>query len=608
MKTILHRPPAGRIRFWWVPLLLWLIVLGSRVGPIMHESDQASLLDGAWQLAHSQAAWFHPGFYEYDKFYLSYGLLAGVFRLVPSMPVLTGNVFSFAVFAVGGFFAARMLSRRTGPGYLWFLGCMMAPSILVHVPYAAPNFLSLGFLFAGVAFAGSEKKARRICAAICWMVAAGCRMDMLLVWPLLLWSTATKPSVRELFKNRYAWMIVVGGVGMFAAGRLLAGGPGGIGYAPFFSPKIFLAYTAFGLGGSVILLLGTLVLLGRCVRNSSAVDDCLFWLFGVASVVAPFLFYSLFLFSTRHWTVGLGGLVVFAGSRFFTQSLSGVPEWGRRIGRVALFFGVLLLFVGIRLPALMSPSLTLREASLFPSMDGRIPMGAVLQFLFSDARQDHNQALWKAACSIESFEELDGAVPLLESPLKTIMVFAVRLRGLRPRLMSLSDIHEAHCFGYIPCRTVLKSPVLIGQFRVEMMSVPDVPMEMAGGEFPSGVLRIGAGVKSGDEKLAAYIRLLHRLFEGNEFVWEKSPFSESWIRSAAGRILVFISGEPFEIKKKTCTLVTQQYRETPTSASLFYCRVGSDEMIDAGWDVPGHVFCAMSVYPRYMQIRKLVDE
>ncbi len=81
-------------------LIVFVIATGLSIGPVMRETDQASILDGALRIAQG-----HPihkaNFYNYDKQYLTYaftGLLLKLGRSVrifpgsPSIPSCSGEI------------------------------------------------------------------------------------------------------------------------------------------------------------------------------------------------------------------------------------------------------------------------------------------------------------------------------------------------------------------------------------------------------------------------------------------------------------------------------------------------------------------------------------
>ena len=80
-------------------LFLVVVAIGQAIGPIMHETDQAALLSGTWKLAQGSSPIWNADFYNYDKQYVCYWILALLFAVFPKFdPVLIGNITSFAFY------------------------------------------------------------------------------------------------------------------------------------------------------------------------------------------------------------------------------------------------------------------------------------------------------------------------------------------------------------------------------------------------------------------------------------------------------------------------------------------------------------------------------
>ncbi|HAT20468.1 MAG TPA: hypothetical protein DCS85_09965, partial [Verrucomicrobiales bacterium] len=69
------RLAASLVTVVWICLEIWA------VGPVMRESDQASLLEGAVQLAVGDKAFSDNDSYNYDKQYFSYWVTAAWLKL-----------------------------------------------------------------------------------------------------------------------------------------------------------------------------------------------------------------------------------------------------------------------------------------------------------------------------------------------------------------------------------------------------------------------------------------------------------------------------------------------------------------------------------------------
>src|SRR5947209_6308928 len=80
-------------------LAVGLLILLPSFRSLMHESDQAALLLGGWSLATGEASPLHADFYNYDRLFFTYWLLAMLIRVARAFTerpdvVLLGNVLS----------------------------------------------------------------------------------------------------------------------------------------------------------------------------------------------------------------------------------------------------------------------------------------------------------------------------------------------------------------------------------------------------------------------------------------------------------------------------------------------------------------------------------
>ena len=64
---------------WWLAPAVFSLVMVSVNGSLLRETDQASLVEGAWRIGQGNSI-SETGFYNYDKQYLSYILPAPFLR------------------------------------------------------------------------------------------------------------------------------------------------------------------------------------------------------------------------------------------------------------------------------------------------------------------------------------------------------------------------------------------------------------------------------------------------------------------------------------------------------------------------------------------------
>ena len=122
----------------------------------MRETDQASLVEGAWRISQGHGI-SETGFYNYDKQYLAYILLApflrnfeaplneaGIDELVSRLNRIAAGVFLAGLWVFGAGFAGR--KKKAPPDGVFLIAFLTAPAVLLSVPVASSAIVSAGFL------------------------------------------------------------------------------------------------------------------------------------------------------------------------------------------------------------------------------------------------------------------------------------------------------------------------------------------------------------------------------------------------------------------------------------------------------------------------------
>lgn len=588
--------------------LIWLCLIPAllsvcRLGSIIHESDQASVILGALRLAREGVAWINPGFYEYGNYFLSYWLLAGVFRLFPKIdPVLLGNAVSLAVFWLGAGVLLFSVRKKLSTGRaIAVFSALAAPAVLVHLPYFAPNFVSTGLLFTG---AGLLNISGRLFPAstLLWTMAFGCRMDGLLLLPLLAWLSADRRSFKGLVQSRRSWILAGCGILAFFVGRALNGFAPSLSYTPFFIPKVYFAFLVFGAGGAFVLSILLVQMLVREGQGQSEPDVRLFWWSVIPALFVPFVFYSAFMFSTRHWIVFIAGLLLTVCSNHTDKG------WVRNgaLSAALLLITLIPLVVGIHLPFVTKPSLTVREPTLFPTTDGRCPMGAIAPFLFSEQRLDHNQKTWEAARSVQHWTEINGSVPLGSFQLFDIVRLAVFLNG-QETCERGADLTESPFF-YLSSRALLKPEIRLDEKKI--ISAQDhlekFNMEEVAGRFPVSILRLSAGTEPSEPSadLKKRIVFLRQVFQGDEVDWQGLvPLGALTLSGKhEGHPVLFFSEQPFDLAIGGA-ISHAGYSPLPDGvAGFFYVWIPCFQPQNGQISVSHSVWECSTIYPSYMSL------
>ena len=392
-----------------ISALIYAIFVLLMVGPIMRESDQASLLRGSVELSRDGNV-VGRSFYNYERQYGTYWVLApfikscGLAKKSASLDSLVrlGNLVASSVFLVG--LTALLLLR--GASSFWELSAyfivLSAPVIALSAPLLSSNIISAGFLCGAVVLlSGRSSLLSDVGCGLLAFCSVAARADAVLLFPALSLLSAKELKLSTLLGERRLWVLFLSSVLALLLGSIVSEAevPS---YKGFFQAKIFIAYFVFGLGATGLLLL---LFCGEILKRSAKVDweeRVLLWLLAVAMVL-PILFYGRILFSPRHLMtcalIVLTALTFPRGRGFLTSALSG--RIGRCIFLFLLFCSIVPWVVGLRLSSLSSGSLTLSEPTVFPSADGYWPMGAYGRFTWwlknADSYEiDHNQRVWNA--------------------------------------------------------------------------------------------------------------------------------------------------------------------------------------------------------------------
>lgn len=471
--------PAGIIRKFsrrhspaWVclPLGVWLVSvlsLGPLLGPVMHESDQASLVDGAIQLSRGHPSPPGAGLYNYDKQFLSYWIMAGVVRLFPEVdPILSTNAASFVIFWGGLLILLLAKPARTGSQAAATAAVILAPALWQHSAFLASNFLAGGFFFLAIAVWQRGRGLPRVFSIFLLGGSVACRADMLLILPLVAWLLLPRRELAKWISEPWLWGIALAGAAAFATGSLLATEKTRNFYTPFFIPKIYAAYAIFGLGASGLVFIQWMAGAGRIGLSRRQLGMALHSVAGGVAILPVFFFYSVQMFSTRHWTAMLCGLMACCVSRRAPVIIG--TGWGPVISWGALLLAVSPLFIGLRLPFPDTPSLSYSSGTAFPTADGELSMGGYWHRLgeIRDKRffHDHNQPVWLAARNAQLHPGPDGRVPVLGTTMQAYYKLAARLKGFEV------DVVEPEADGreyYLDSRHLLRDSRTVGTSRID---------------------------------------------------------------------------------------------------------------------------------------------
>lgn len=526
-RGLMRRYPYMTARLRWDILVLQAVLLCGFVIPLtsaaLRDNDQAAILSGALQLARKEASFWHASFYNYDKQYGTYVLTAGALQLWrKANPVIVGNALQLLLFSIG------MFSLVVGPGRyrntpLWLLlPALLCPALILYAPFLSTATFSFGFIL--LAFATSGLFRTRTTEPVVYLLlalAAACRGDVVLAVPAFLLAQMPRKVPSRLLRDRRVWWSLTSAIGPVLFGRLIYTQPVR-NLAPFFMGKVFAAFIVFALGvGALILMVLLFVAYARLAGQRRGWR----WFYALlsASVLIPFVFYSIQLHSPRYFYLTCA-VLIFVGCSRRTAALYRAmrARWGGQV-RLAVCAitaaSVAPWVVGAYAPSLSHIRPTLVHSTTFPTADGRFPMGGYAAFVYKlrvagQFGVDHNQRIWLSATRVRYETCPDGRVPLLDTPMVNYLELAVRLQNKTPAV--LDSWPSGSCaFVYTDARSLTRQQSA-GPSR-DLSSLLRWQVSVASRDSQSGqpILLVQARGPASEE--ARLFSELRRYFSGREF-------------------------------------------------------------------------------------------
>lgn len=426
-------------RWFWVLFGLVSLLVLTAVGPVMRESDQASLIDGALQIARGEGVW-QEGYYNYSRQFGSYWLLAGVYQLTgldrvgasSNAIVFAGNLVTALVFLVGLGLAGWHLGPRKWSEALPWIAVLTCPVVLLSVPLLSSNILSAGLILILAVLMARRGSWAGDLWALWWAFAAvALRADAVLVLPFLALVSTPVFEFGKAIRDRRVYAVALGAILALGLGNQVGLGTP---FAPvrFFSWMTFGPYLVFGLGGVLVfwgMAIGGLLMEG--VRRRSL------WVIGLGlALLVPIGFYGGVLYTPRHLLTTCLVLllsVLFPRGREFWSDVWG-SVWGRGLGVLGLVVSLGLMFLGVELSSLRSGGMALGRSTWYPTADGLWPMGANGSFLWrlanSDAKPvDHNQRVWEAWLNVDAESLPAGRLYIESSGLRSFGYLRMTMLG-----------------------------------------------------------------------------------------------------------------------------------------------------------------------------------
>ncbi|MEM1158919.1 MAG: hypothetical protein AAF649_00410 [Verrucomicrobiota bacterium] len=587
-------------------------------GEIIRESDQASIYTGALKIADDCS--LSGNYYQYGYQYLAYWVLVPLFQFFrESMgaAILLANVGSSLFFWCALVFVLSFRVKETWQA--WLSGAvLLTPCFLHHSPYFAPNFLSaalVAILF-GVGRATNLKKT--FYTFVLTFLATGARADVILAMPFVFWMMYPRWYFwkRDFFAGLFAGF--TGCVSALVLGKWVSAESGQAFYDFFIYPKLFAAYSVFGLGPVIFIfpVLTFLILLPleNFLKNKKVIEsaDCFG---GSCALLLPLAFYALQLFSTRHWVlVATISLLAIASDRIKTSW----RLWNPTPSKVAvkkLLIGIVVLsatlplFFGVRAVGNLAFKPVLTDSTQFPTSDGLIPMGAYLEFGWQYSG-DHTQNLWNSfrRSDLEAYLT-EGDLPILYAgTLRSVLEFSAQSSGLNYRLVSFDEAEKASHFiadDRLWRRKQVQLHIEPDDEKQPLLKKTAIQMVKNQQNLENGIIIVQAGSNEISRRWASW----RTLFKGNEFREIEWASLQGLIKSASGgHSLALYSQHPFTVSfsreespAAVASAVTLDYGH-----GVYLGADGLKEIESLKVNYQGQVVhAAVSYYPEFMNENQL---
>jgi hypothetical protein len=565
----------------------------------MRESDQASVVRGAYEIAFRGRSPFRADLYHYDKMFGSYLVLAGVDKALPRVdPVVSANLFQFVL----GVAATTVLLLRSpklpGIARALLLATMISPVWILNIPFFSPAAISaytLVFAF----LVPSRGRPGMPVEAFLVLVAASFRADAVLFLPFLIWSKAARTGVLSLITHPRSVAIASAGVAALALGPVVAGGWTVFATPPRVIPEVLLAFMVFGLGPAALTFAYIVAALTWAAGRPRARP---WYLIGLASFGLPLAYYAPQLLSPRYLLLTVAVTLCALTTRRIAALLTFmVPKRSRAaIGTLALVVAIVPLIVGLQLPRITSPRLTVSRPTTYPSADGHWPMGAVAGFAYgsrshSHVSIDHNQGIYEAARNTEFRGLCNGRVPVLRTPMVSFLELALAIKGLHAEVIDHAGQRGCET-AYADLRSLTHewlhpferdaSPKELPQLRIVSFPVSNQEIVLVGQED--------------DPILRRELTALRDQFQAREF---EVLFRRSYMISLqAGSLYRVVAPDSF-VTEAVCAGVRQQLPAHPGSG--LYAAAFATDRADCTLELPSrrNIVVAHTVLPSYMNLR-----
>jgi len=620
------RLAASIVAVSWICLEIWA------VGPVMRESDQASLLEGSLRLIAKDRAVAANDSYNYDKQYLSYWITAAWLKVrlagdQRSMEIVReGNLLTITLFSLALLAAVWARKRWSGVQVAALYGALFTPVLSFSGMFLSPNMLSASFLLLLAVMLrndrgtserptsrGAQSRVRVCLVGILAWAATATRQDALLLMPLLALFAAQEESVRATLRDQRVQAMIIGTVFAIILGLLLSE-KFAVLPAPFFVLPTFFAFVGGGLGA--LLLLVIIFAIGLVSKGS------FFRAFMALSVLLPLIFYGCVLYTPRHLFLPALAILLTLFSDRGRDCWNSLAQrrWGRLAVLITLLGTALPWVFGVRMAGWKQATVVTSAPTLYPSTDGFWPMGSYAEFLGRLANGakdpvDHNQRVWGAWSKITPEDLPPGKGAVLSSGLVSYGAFHLALFG-REKASSVRDAD----YVLFDERTLGKRQRGVnateGSNRSTLLSLLGKGhLRPLGGDMGERVFLWTRGMKPTPDRQPDHgvsIKLaLHDYFNGNDFMVR--PWGEErWkLKELSGHRGVVVARERSALERLAGSLDDlrdlKEYGNSYDPATWWTVPITAREWNSlAEGSVPGmkNLWVAFGVLPNFMDVGK----
>ena len=620
------RLAASIVAVSWICLEIWA------VGPVMRESDQASLLEGSLRLIAKDRAVAANDSYNYDKQYLSYWITAAWLKVrlagdQRSMEIVReGNLLTITLFSLALLAAVWARKRWSGVQVAALYGALFTPVLSFSGMFLSPNMLSASFLLLLAVMLrndsgtserptprGAQSRVRVCLVGILAWAATATRQDALLLMPLLALFAAQEESVRATLRDQRVQAMIIGTVFAIILGLLLSE-KFAVLPAPFFVLPTFFAFVGGGLGA--LLLLVIIFAIGLVSKGS------FFRAFMALSVLLPLIFYGCVLYTPRHLFLPALAILLTLFSDRGRDCWNSLAQrrWGRLAVLITLLGTALPWVFGVRMAGWKQAAVVTSAPTLYPSTDGFWPMGSYAEFLGRLANGakdpvDHNQRVWGAWSKITPEDLPPGKGAVLSSGLVSYGAFHLALFG-REKASSVRDAD----YVLFDERTLGKRQRGVnateGSNRSTLLSLLGKGhLRPLGGDMGERVFLWTRGMKPTPDRQPDHgvsIKLaLHDYFNGNDFMVR--PWGEErWkLKELSGHRGVVVARERSALERLAGSLDDlrdlKEYGNSYDPATWWTVPITAREWNSlAEGSVPGmkNLWVAFGVLPNFMDVGK----